>query len=125
LWRAVDDAGEVLDLFVQRRRNARAAKRFFRKLLKDLQMVPRAIVTDQLASCAPAKAVVLPTVSHLRGWRHNNRVENSHQPVRRRESGLQRFKSLHMPRGSVPCSVWSATSFGSVVTRSRPSTIPR
>src|ERR1700704_185434 len=76
LWRAVDDAGEVLDILVQRRRSALAAKRFFRKVLK------------------AAKAVVMPTVSHLRGWRQNNRVENSHQPVRRRERGLQRFKSL-------------------------------
>ena len=90
LWPAVDDAGEVLDILVQRRRSALAATRFFRKLLKGLRMVPGAIVTDRLASYAAAKAVVLPTVSHRRGWRQNNRVENSHQPVRRRE----RFKSL-------------------------------
>jgi putative transposase len=94
LWRAVDDAGEVLDILVQRRRNALAAKRFFRKLLKGLRMVPCAIVTDRLASYAVAKAVVMPTVSHRRGWRQNNRVENSHQPVRQRERRLQRFKSL-------------------------------
>ena len=50
LWRAVDDAGEVLDILVQRRRSARAAKRFFRKLLKGLRMVLCAIVTDGLAS---------------------------------------------------------------------------
>ena len=106
LWRAVDDAGEVLDILVQRHRSARAAKRFLRKLLKGLQMVPSAIVTDRLASYAAAKAVVLPTVAHLRGWRQNNRVENSHQPVRRREHGLQRFKSLrHAARF---CSVFSA-----------------
>src|SRR2546426_12430584 len=87
LWRAVDDAGEVLDILVQRRRSALAAKRFFRKLLKGLRMVPCAIGTDRLASYAAAKAVVMPTVSHLRGWRQNNRVENSHQPVRQRERG--------------------------------------
>jgi putative transposase len=105
LWRAVDDAGEVLDIMVQRHRSARAAKRFFRKLLKGLQMVPCAIVTDRLASYAAAKAVALPTVAHLRHWRQNNRVENSHQPVRRRERGLQRFKSLrHAARF---CSVFS------------------
>jgi len=57
LWRAVDDAGEVLDILVQRRRNAHAAKRFLRKLLKGLRMVPRALVTDRLASYAAAKAV--------------------------------------------------------------------
>ena len=94
LWRAVDDAGEVLDVLVQRRRSARAAKRFFRKFLKGFQMVPCAIVIDRLASYTAAKAVVMPTVAHLRGWRQNNRVENSHQPVRPRERGLQRFKSL-------------------------------
>src|SRR5262249_15169058 len=66
LWRAVDDAGEVLDILVQRRRSARAAKHFFRKLLKGLRMVPRAIVTDRLASYAAAKAAVLPSVAHLR-----------------------------------------------------------
>ena len=105
LWRAVDDAGEVLDILVQRRRSALAAKRFFRKLLKGLRMVPYAIVTDRLASYAAAKAVIMPAVSHLRGWRQNNRAENSHQPVRQRERGLQRFKSLrHAARF---CSVFS------------------
>jgi putative transposase len=112
LWRAVDDAGEVLEILVQRRRSALAAKRFFRKLVKGLRMVPCAIVTDRLASYAAAKAVALPTVSHRRGWRQNNRVENSHQPVRRRERGVQRFKSLHTPHVSVPCSASSAISFG-------------
>ena len=76
LWRAVDDAGEVLDVLVQRRRSARAATRFLRKLLRG-RMVPRAIVTDRLASYAAAKAVVMRTVSHLRGWRQNNRVGRS------------------------------------------------
>ena len=69
LWRPVDDAGEVLDILVQRRRSARAANRFLRKLLRGLRIVPCAIVTDRLASYAAAKAVVMPTVSHLRGWR--------------------------------------------------------
>jgi hypothetical protein len=59
-------------------------------------------VTDRLASYSAAKAVVLPTVAHLRGWRQKNRVENSHQPVRQRERGLQRFKSLrHAARGAL------------------------
>src|SRR5262249_16827795 len=62
--------------------------------LKGRRMVPCAIVTDRLPSYAPAKAVVLSTVSHRRGWRQNNRVEQSHQPVRKRERGLQRFKSM-------------------------------
>ena len=67
-------------------------------------MVPCAIVTDRLASCAAAKAVVMPTVLDLRGRRQNNRVEDSHQPVHLRERGLQRFKSLHAARF---CSVFS------------------
>jgi DDE superfamily endonuclease len=58
-----------------------------------LRIVPGAIVTDRLASYAAANAVVMPTVIHVRGWRQNNRVENSHQPVRRRERARQRFKS--------------------------------
>ena len=63
LWRAVDDAGEVLDILVQRHRSAKAAKRFFRKLLKGLRAVPRAIVTDRLASYAAARAVRTTTPS--------------------------------------------------------------
>ena len=112
LWRAVDDAGEVLDILVQRRRSARAAKRFLRKLLRGRRMVPCAIVTDRLASYAAAKAVVMPTVSHLRGWRQNNRVENSHQPVRQRKRGCNDSRACGTRRASVRCSVRSATSFG-------------
>jgi len=82
LWRAVDDAGDVLDILVQRGRSALAAKRFFHKLLKGLRMVPCAIVTDRLASYAAAKAVVMPTVLHLRGCRQNNPVCNHVRPGR-------------------------------------------
>jgi putative transposase len=55
LWRAVHDAGEVLDILAQRRRSARAAKRFFRKLLKELRSVPCAIVTDRVRSLQTAE----------------------------------------------------------------------
>jgi putative transposase len=91
LWRAVDQEGEVLDILVQPRRNKQAAKKFFRKLLKGLQYIARAIVTDKLGSYAAAKAEVLPDVEHLRDKRSNNRAENSHQPTRTRAShaGLQ------------------------------------
>jgi putative transposase len=95
----------VLDILVQRRRSTRAAKRFFRNLVKGLRMVPRAIVTDRLASYAAAKAVVLPTVAHSCRWRQHNRAENSHQPVRQRERRLQRFKSLR--HAASFCSVFS------------------
>lgn len=63
LWRAVDQEGEVLDILVQKRRNAKAAKRFFRKLLKGLRYVPRVIVTDKLASYGVAHAQAMPHVS--------------------------------------------------------------
>ena len=93
LWRAVDQDGHVLDILVQSRRNARAAKRFFRKLLRDLQYVPRVIVTDQLRSYGAAKREILPGVEHRQSRYLNNRAEVSHQPTRRRERQMQRFKS--------------------------------
>jgi putative transposase len=93
LWRAVDQDGEVLDILVQPRRDKRAAKKFFRKLLKGLKYVPRVIVTDKLGSYAAAKAEVLPTVVHRRGRWLNNRAENSHELTRERERRMRGFKS--------------------------------
>jgi putative transposase len=93
LWRAVDQDGNVLDILVQRRRNKRAAKKFFRKLLKGLTYVPRVIVTDKLKSYGAAKREILPGVEHRQHRYLNNRAENSHQPTRQRERRMQRFKS--------------------------------
>ncbi len=93
LWRAVDQDGNVLDIMVQSRRNANAAKRFFRKLLKGLQYTPRVVVTDKLKSYAAAKRKILPQVEHRQSRYLNNRAEVSHQPKRRRERQMQRFKS--------------------------------
>ncbi|MFC0387942.1 IS6 family transposase [Muricoccus vinaceus] len=93
LWRAVDQDGNVLDVLLQSRRSAKAAKRFFRKLLKGLQYVPRVIVTDKLRSYAAAKRDILPGVEHRQSRYLNNRAEVSHQPTRRRERQMQRFKS--------------------------------
>jgi putative transposase len=93
LWRAVDQDGHVLAILVQSRRNAKAAKRFFRKLLKGLQYVPRVIVTDKLKSYAAAKRQILPHVEHRQSRYLDNRAEVSHQPTRRRERQMQRFKS--------------------------------
>src|SRR3954471_15412949 len=93
LWRAVDQDGNVLDILVQSRRNTKAAKRFFRKLLKGLQYVPRVIITDKLKSYAAAKRAVLPHTEHRQSRDLNNRAEVSHQPTRRRERQMQRFKS--------------------------------
>ena len=92
LWRAVDQHGNVLDVLVQSRRNAKAAERFFRKLLKGLERVPRVIVTDKLASYEVAHRRTMPSVEHRRS-KYLNRAENSHQPTRRRERAMQRFKS--------------------------------
>ena len=93
LWRAVDQHGNVLDVLVQPRRNATAAKRFFRKLLKGLQYVPRVIVTDGLSSYQVAHREIVPSVQHRRSKYLNNRAENSHQPTRQRERAMKRFKS--------------------------------
>src|SRR5215510_15142910 len=93
LWRAVDQDGNVLDILVQSRRNATAARRFFRKLLKGLRYVPRVIVTDKLKSYAAAKRKILPGVEHRQSGYLNNRAEVSHQPTRWRERQMKRFKS--------------------------------
>jgi len=92
LWRAVDQDGEVLDILVQSRRNKHAAKKFFRRLLKELQYVPRVLITDKLASYGAALREVLPSVEHRQHKRLNNRAENSHQPTRERERRMRRFK---------------------------------
>ncbi len=93
LWRAVDQDGTVLDLLVQSRRDKAAAKKFFRRLLKDLAYVPRVVITDKLASYGAAKREVLPSVEHRQHKRLSNRAENSHQPTRERERRMRRFKS--------------------------------
>jgi putative transposase len=93
LWRAVDQDGFVLDILVQERRNEQAAVAFLRRLLAVAGGAPRVIVADKLASYVPAVKRVLPATEHRRHKRLNNRVENSHLPVRKRERILQRFKS--------------------------------
>src|SRR6266704_584381 len=85
LWRAVDQDGNVLDILMQSRRNKKAAKRFFRKLLKELHYVPRVIITDKLRSYGAAKREILPGVEHRQHKGLNNRAENSHQPLLMRE----------------------------------------
>jgi putative transposase len=93
LWRAVDQDGVVLDILMQGRRDAGAAKRFFKRLLRGLQYVPRVLVTDKLGSYGVAKRELLPDVEHRKSRYLNNRAENSHLPTRRRERQMQRFKS--------------------------------
>ena len=93
LWRAVDQDGYRLGILVQPRRDQRAAKRFFRKLLKDLRYVPRVIITDQLKSYEAARNELMPSVEHRQHQGLNNRAALSHQPTRQRERQMRRFKS--------------------------------
>src|SRR5919112_1012273 len=93
LWRAVDQTGMVLDALVQSRRDKRAAKRLLRKLLKRQCRAPRVMVTDKLPSYGAARRELMPGVEHRRHKGLNNRAENSHQPTRRRERQMKRFKS--------------------------------
>lgn len=104
LWRAVDADGEVLDILVLARRDKRAALKLMRKLLKRQGFVPKAIVTDRLRSYSAALGTLGLQHRHEMGGRRNNRAENSHQPVRRRErawigfkrpGATQRFLSSH------------------------------
>jgi putative transposase len=93
LWRAVDHEGEVLDMLVQRRRDMRAALRLMRKLLRKQGFAPKLPTTDKLASYGAAFRHLRLTCRHQQGLRSNNRAENSHQAVRRRERKMQRFKT--------------------------------
>src|ERR687897_2768059 len=93
LWRAVDSEGEILDMLVQPRRDKAAALRLMRKLLRKQGYAPTVLVTDRLASYACARRQLGMRARHEQGLRKNNRAENSHQVVRRRERKMQRFKS--------------------------------
>src|SRR5438270_4636489 len=93
LWRAVDHEGEVLDILVQRRRDKRAALRLMRKLLRKQGFAPKLLTTDKLGSYGSAFRHLGLSCPHQQGLRANNRAENSHQAVRRRERKMQRFKS--------------------------------
>ncbi|GHO47133.1 hypothetical protein KSX_52960 [Ktedonospora formicarum] len=93
LWRTVDQCGNVLDILVQSRRNKQAAKKFFRKLPKGLQYVPRVIITDKQASYAAAKKEILRSVEHRQHKGLNNCAERSHQSTRQRERTMRHFKS--------------------------------
>jgi len=125
VWRAVDQDGIVLDILVQSRRDKGAAKRLLRKLLKRQCRAPRVLITDKLASYGAAKKEIAPGVEHRQHKGLNNRAENSHQPTRRRERQMKRFKSagqtqrflsahdqinnlFHLRRDHVPASEYRA-----------------
>ena len=94
LWRAVDQDGDVVDVFLQKRRDGKAAKRFFKRLLKNHQGSPRQLITDKLGSYRVAHRELSPESIHDTSPYANNRAELSHQPTRVRERGMRRFKSI-------------------------------
>jgi putative transposase len=94
LWRAVDQDGEVVDVYLQEKRDGAAAKRFFKRLLRSHSGEPRKIVTDKLRSYGVAHRELIPETIHSTKQYENNRAEQSHEPTRVRERGMRKFKSV-------------------------------
>jgi putative transposase len=94
LWRAVDQDGEVVDVYLQAKRDGAAAKRFFKRLLRSHCGEPRKIVTDKLRSYGVAHRELMAEAIHDTSQYANNRAEQSHEPTRVRERGMRRFKSV-------------------------------
>ena len=94
LWRAVDQDGEVVDVYLQARRDGAAAKRFFKRLLRSHDGEPRKIVTDKLRSYGVAHRELIPEAIHISDRYANNRAEQSHESTRVRERGMRKFKSV-------------------------------
>lgn len=94
LWRAVDQDGEVVDVYLQAKRNGAAAMRFFKRLLRSHGTEPRKIVTDKLRSYGVAHRELIPETIHSTEQYENNRAEQSHEATRARERGMRRFKSM-------------------------------
>lgn len=94
LWRAVDQDGEVVDVYLQARRDGAAAKRFFKRLLRSHGVEPRKIVTDKLRSYGVAHRELIPDTIRSTQQYENNRAEQSHEATRVRERGMRKFKSV-------------------------------
>jgi putative transposase len=94
LWRAVDQDGEVVDVYLQAKRDGAAAKRFFKRLLRSHGGEPRKIVTDKLRSYGVAHRELIPETIHSTQQYENNRAEQSHEPTRVRERWMCKFKSV-------------------------------
>ncbi|GAC30303.1 IS6 family transposase [Glaciecola pallidula DSM 14239 = ACAM 615] len=103
LWRAVDQDEDELDIRVQKHRNKKAAIKFFRKLLKGQQATPLKIVTDKLRSYSAAKSEIIPSIALCTEQYENNRCELSHQPGRRQERKMRRFKSPGQAQRFLAC----------------------
>jgi putative transposase len=94
LWRAVDQDGEIVDVFLQSKRDGVAAKRFFKRLLRNHGAEPKKIVTDKLRSYGAAHRVLMPEVIHSTQQDENNRAEQSHEATGVRQRGMRRFKPV-------------------------------
>jgi putative transposase len=94
LWRAVDQDSEVVDVYLQAKRDGAAAKRFFKRLLQSHGGEPRKIVTDKLRSYGVAHRELISEAIHSTQRYENNRAEQSHEATRVRERGMRRFKSV-------------------------------
>jgi putative transposase len=94
LWRVVDQDGEVVDVYLQAKRDGAAAKRFFRRLIRNNGGEPRKIVTDKLRSYGVAHKELIPGTIHSIEPYENNRSEQSHEATKVRERGMRRFKSV-------------------------------
>jgi putative transposase len=101
LWRAVDQDGEVVDVYLQAKRDGVAAKRFFKRLLRNHGGEPRQVVTDKLRSYPVAHREVMPEAIHVTDQYANTRAEQSHESTRMRERGMRRFKSMKQAQGFV------------------------
>ena len=121
LWRAVDQDGEGVDVFLQPGRDGKAAKRFFRRLLKRHGDEPRKIVTDKLRSYGVAHRELIPEAIHDTSQYANNRAELSHQPTRVRERGMRRFKSRRQAQRflDVHAAVYNLFKLGRPLTAAR------
>ena len=119
LWRAVDQDGEVVDVYLQARRDGAAAKRFFKRLLRSCGSEPRKIVTDKLRSYGVAHRELMPDVVHKTERYANNRAEQSHEPTRVRERGMRGFKSTKQAQRflSAHAAVYNLFNLGRHLTR--------
>jgi putative transposase len=111
LWRAVDPDGEVVDVYLQARRDGAAAKRFFKRLLRSHGGEPRKIVTDKLRSYGVALRELIPESIHSTKQYENNRAEQSHEATRVRERGMRRFKSVRQAQRFLGAHATVSTQF--------------
>jgi putative transposase len=112
LWRAVD---QVVDVLIQKRQDGKAAKRFFKRILKKYHDKPRTIITDKLRSYRVAHRELIPDSIHDTSQYANNRAELSHQSTRVRERGMRKFKSVEQAQRflDVHATVYNLFNLGS------------